>query len=130
VNASVEGKKYAPVMFRVTRERVEAFRRLFDGFDRIPPTFLTAAEFSVLPQILGDPELDLDFRRVVHASQEYEYRRPLRVDEDLTVAARIASIRQKGGNGFVTIETTVLDADGSIAAIARSTMIERRAPEP
>lgn len=129
MNASVEGKTYAPVTFRITQERVEAFRALFDGSDRVPLTILTAAEFSVFPGIVGDPELDLDFRRVVHASQEYDYRRALQVGEDLTVTARIASIRRKGGNGFLTIETTVLGADGKLAAIARSTMIERGATE-
>lgn len=129
MNASLEGKTYAPVTFRVTRERVEAFHRLFDGHDRVPLTLLTAAEFAVIPEIVGDPELDLDFRRVVHASQEYEYRRPLRIGEDLSVGARIASIRRKGGNGFLTIEMTVLGADGLVAAVARSVMIERRASE-
>ena len=51
----------------------------------MPPTFLTAAEFAVLPHVIGDPELALDFRKVVHGSQEYEFHRPLRVGETLTV---------------------------------------------
>ena len=129
MNPAAEGKTYAPVSFRVSQGRVDAFRSLFETSDRIPPTLLTAAEFSVLPEIVGDADLDLDFRRVVHASQEYEYRRPLRLEENLTVAARIASIRHKGGNGFLTIEMEFFGADGDLAAIARSTMIERGASQ-
>ena len=41
----------------------------------MPPTFLTAAEFTVLPTIVADPRLDVDFTRVVHGSQEYTFAR-------------------------------------------------------
>ena len=56
----------------------------------------TAAEFAVIPSIIGDPDLGLDFSRVVHGSQEYEYRRPLSVGERFVARARLASIRQRG----------------------------------
>jgi hypothetical protein len=125
VNLAAEGTTYGPVSFEITEERVRAFLELFGGPPGVPPTILTVAEFSVFPHIIGDPGLALDFRRVVHGSQVYEYRRPLQVGETLTVEARIASIRQKGDSGFLTVEMTMKGADGGVAAIARSTMIER-----
>jgi acyl-CoA thioesterase FadM len=75
--------------------------------------------------VIGDPNLALDFSRVVHGGQEFEYRRPLVEGETLTVSTRIASIREKGGGGFLTLATELVDTDGEIAATARSTMIER-----
>jgi acyl dehydratase len=128
VNPAAEAKAYEPVRFELSRERVSAFRDLFGGPPGVPPTLLTAAEFSAFPQVLADPELGLDFQRVVHGTQEYEFHRPLRVDETLTVEARIASIRHRGGNGFLVVEMVMRDADGQVAAVARSTMIEREAP--
>jgi len=125
VNAAAEGTTYGPVSFEITEERVRTFLELFGGPPGVPPTILTAAEFALFPHIIGDPALALDFRRVVHGSQVYEYRRPLRVGDILTVEARVASIRQKGENGFLTVEMTMKGADGAVAAIARSTMIER-----
>jgi hypothetical protein len=125
VNPAVEGKTYDPVRFELSRARVGTFHDLFGGPPGVPPTVLTAAEFSAFPQVLGDPELDLDFRRVVHGTQEYEFVRPLRTGETLTVEARIASIRHKGGIGFLVVEMTMRDADGQVAAVTRSTMIER-----
>lgn len=125
MNPGAEGTTYEPVSFEITEERVRSFLELFGGPHGVPLTILTAAEFSLFPQIIGDPELALDFRRVVHGSQAYEYLRPLRVGETLTVEARIASIRQRGDNGFLTVEMTMRGADGAVAAIARSTMIER-----
>lgn len=127
VDQAAEGKTYGPVAFEIEEERVRAFANLFGGPPGVPPTFLTAAELSLYPEIVGDPELGLDFRRVVHGSQEYELRRPLRVGEVLEVEARIASIRHKGGNGFLTVEMRMAGGDGAVAAVARSTMIERGA---
>jgi MaoC dehydratase-like protein len=120
-----EGKVYPDVSFEVSNERVRAFRGVFGEAEGVPPTFPTVAEFAVFPQILEDPELGLDFGRVLHGGQEYVYVRPLRVGETLAVRARIASIRRKGGNGFLTVEMEFRDGVGDVVATARSTMIER-----
>jgi hypothetical protein len=127
VNQAAEGKEYEAVPFDVSEERIRAFHDLFGGPPGVPLTLLTAAEFTVLPQIIGDPELALDFRKVVHGSQEYEYHRPLQLGETLSVHARIASIRQRAGNGFLVVEMRMIGTDGDAAAVARSTMIERNA---
>jgi N-terminal half of MaoC dehydratase len=78
VNPAAEGTVYPAVDFVVDPQRVAAFRDLFGIDDGVPPTFVTAAEFAALPQILSDPVLGIDFTRVVHGSQEYDHRRPLR----------------------------------------------------
>jgi len=128
MNAALEGKVYPDTTFTVDEERVHLFRAAVgEGEQIVPPTFATAAEFAVFPLIVGDAELDLDFTRVIHAEQEYEWRRPFRVGEALTVRSRIASIRQKAGNGFLTIETELLGRDGELVVLARATMIERAA---
>lgn len=127
VNEAAEGKVYGPVAFEFTAERVHAFAELFGASEGVPPTFLSAAEFAVFPEMFGDPDLGLDFGRVVHASQEYEFRRPLRAGEALTVESRIAAIRHKGGNGFLTVEMAMRGSDGEVAATTRSTLIERGA---
>ena len=125
MDRAAEGKTYGPIAFELSSDRVAAFRTLFGGPPGIPPTILTAAEFTLLPTIVGDPELALDFARVVHGSQEYVFHRPLRLGETLSVEARIASIREKGGSGFLTIDMAMRGADGAVVAVARSTMIER-----
>jgi acyl dehydratase len=125
VNPAAEGTVYPPVTFVVDPERVAAFRAIFGQAEGIPPTFLTAAEFATFPPILGDPELELDFSRVLHGSQEYDHARPLIEGEAITVNARIEAIRIRGGNGFMTVVMDMVDADGATVAVARSTMIER-----
>jgi hypothetical protein len=129
VNPSLQGKAYPEVAFEVTRDRAEAFARSIgaDPALGVPPTFLTAAEFTVIPSIVTDPELGLDFTRVVHGDQEYLFGRPLAIGDRLTIRSRIASIREKGGNSFLTIETELVDGRGARVALARATMVERPA---
>ena len=127
MNPAAEGTVYPAVDVVVDPDRVAAFRDLFGIDDGVPPTFVTAAEFAALPRVLADPALALDFTRVVHGSQEYEYRRPIWVGETLHVHARIDSIRRKGGSAFMTIVMELVDGDGELVCTARSQMIERGA---
>ena len=129
MNAEVAGKEYPSITFEVDAARVARFASVVgQTIAGVPPTFLTAAEFGVFDPIVRDPELALDFTRVVHGDQEYQWHRPLVVGETLEVGSRIAAIRERGGTGFLTIEVTLSDAAGQIVATTRATMIER-APE-
>ena len=126
MNTNAEGTEYPDVVFEVSTERVEAFRAVFgEERDIVPPTFLTAAEFAAFPAVIADPELDLDFSRVVHGEQEYEWRRQPRVGETLTARSHIASAKVRGSLGFLTIETELRGVDEETVAVCRATMIER-----
>ena len=127
MNPAAEGTVYPDVTFTVDPGRVAAFRALFGEGEGVPPTFVTAAEFAVFPQVIADPGLGLDFTRVVHGSQEYDYERPLVEGATLTVRARIGSIKTKGGSGFLTVVMELRDAAGQLVCTARSQMMERSA---
>jgi len=128
LNAALEGKVYPDATFTVDEQRVALFREAVGEAGQIvPPTLATAAEFAVFPLIAGDADLGLDFTRVVHAEQAYEWRRPFRSGETLTARSRIASIRQEAGNGLLTIAPELLDRNGELAVLARATMRERGA---
>ena len=85
MNPAAEGTVYPEVTFVVDPEQVAAFRAVFGQTEGVPPTFVSAAEFLVIPTVVADPTLGLDFSRVVHGSQEYTFERPLRDGETLTV---------------------------------------------
>jgi hypothetical protein len=125
MNPAAEGRVYPDVLFVVDPARVAAFREVFGVDAGVPPTFVTAAEFTVFPRVIGDPNLGLDFTRVLHGSQEYAYERPLVEGETLSVRARIESIRQKGATGFLTVVMELRDDDGQLVCTARSQMVER-----
>lgn len=128
MNPAAQGKVYPSVPFVVDPARVAAFAALFAEPDGVPPTFAAAAEFTVIPQVVADPELALDFTRVLHGSQAYEHHRPMVPGETLTLTTQIESVKVKGANGFLTLLTRITDADGAPVCTARSSMVERAGP--
>jgi acyl dehydratase len=127
MNAAAAGKVYPDAPFSVDPERVAAFRTVFDEVTGVPATFVTAAEFTVIPEVVADPELGLDFARVLHSGQEYAFERPLTEGEHLTIRSRIESIREMGGNALMVLATELIDPHGDTVCTARSTLIERSA---
>jgi hypothetical protein len=130
MNPAAEGKEYPQANFAIDPARVEAFKDVIgQQAPGVPTTFLTAAEFTVIPTIAADPELALDFSRVLHTEQRYDVHRPLRLGETLTIHPRIESIRTRGGTGLLTLVTELRDAADQPVATARSTLMEREAEE-
>ena len=128
MNAAAAGKVYPEAPFTVDPGRVAAFRGVFSQVEGVPVTFATAAEFTVIPGIVADPEVAIDFSRVLHGAQEYEFRRPLREGETLAIRSRIESIRSLGANNsFLVLVTELVEPGGEIVCTARSTLIERAA---
>jgi hypothetical protein len=127
MNLEAAGKIYAGSSFTVGPDRVAAFRSVFDEIAGVPATFPTVAEFAVIPVIVADPEVGIDFTRVLHGGQEYAFERPLREGETLTITSTIESIKEYGGNAFLVLVTELTEPGGRVVCTARSTLIEREA---
>lgn len=127
LNAALQGKTYDEKPFRVEGARVRGFANAVGHpADDVPPTFVTVAEhLAGVAAIVTDADLGLDFTRVVHGEQEYEWHRPMRVDETLRASTTIESIRSKGGLEFLVLRTDLRDEAGEPVVIARSTLIVR-----
>jgi len=142
LNQSLKGKTYEEIAFTVDRDRVTEFARAIgeedprfldpqaaraEGFPEqvAPPTFPTVMGILASAQVVLDPELGVDYSRVVHGEQEYEWRRPIVVGDALRAAPRIADIYAKGPNEFLVIEAEITDADGEVVCVARSTLLSR-----
>jgi acyl dehydratase len=142
LNQSMKGRAYQEIQLEVDRDRVTRFAlavgeddpRLLDpeaaraeGFpDQVAsPTFPTVVGILASAQIVDDPELGMDYSRVVHGEQAFEWRRPVVVGDRLRATPRIADIYAKGPNEFLVIEAEVKDADGEVVCVARSTLLSR-----
>ncbi|HEX7463370.1 MAG TPA: MaoC family dehydratase N-terminal domain-containing protein [Actinomycetota bacterium] len=126
LNPALEGKAYSPISFEVAPDLVARFSSAVgeDG-SFVPPTFVTVPEIVALAQVIADPDLGLDFARVVHGGQEYEWRRPVRESDTLSVTARIAEVRITRGFEFLTVETEMRDDSGELVVLARNGLIVR-----
>ena len=127
MNPALEGKVYPAVEVTVTEDDVRRFATAVgDGRPGVPLTFVTRAEIAAgWGPVVGDPDLGLDFARVVHAEQDYRWSRPLEVGDVLEAATSIESIRERGGHGFLTMRTELRDAAGTPVVVARSTLLVR-----
>jgi acyl dehydratase len=94
-----------------------------------PPTFVFAITFVAAGQVIRDPELGLDYSRVVHGDQKFSYRRPVRAGDLLAVTSTIETIRSMAGNDILDIRGEVRDADGEHVVTAYTKLVARAAEE-
>lgn len=142
LNQALKGKEYQEVSFPVVREEVLAFADAVGEHGAVyrdpvaareagypeqlaPPTYATKMQIMTSGQVVLDPELGLDYSRVVHGEQEYEWRRPIFVGDVLTAVPRIADIFAKKSNEYLVIESNVKDSNGETVVIGRTTLISR-----
>ena len=75
-------------------------------------------------------ELGLNFMTLIHGEQEFEYVRPVRVGETLTLTGRVGDIYEKTGSSgtldFVVLETEATDAEGKPVFFSRNILISKR----
>lgn len=119
---------YPPVTFQIDAERAAAFARAIgaDPAEGVPPTF--AAVYSLGPsarQLFEDREAAVDFAKLLHAEQEFEWHRHPRAGETVTSRGRVVSDLNRRGMRFVTFETETSDAQGDMICRSRALFVIR-----
>ena len=107
----------------------EAAKKSKFGSLLAPPTFpVTLAAGTMDPNLFL--ELELNFASIVHGEQEFEYVKPLKVGQTITIEGRVADITERqGGKGIldvVVLETTGYDEAGEKVYVARRTLLSER----
>ena len=142
LNQALKGNEYQEVSFPVERDHVVQFADAIGADDPVfrdpeaaraagypdqvaPPTFVTKMQILTSGQVVLDQDLGLNYAMVVHAEQEYEWRRPVVVGDVLVATPRIADIYVKGPHEYLVIEAEMKDASGRVVVIARSTLLSR-----
>ena len=142
LNTSLVGKEYAPLELTVERDHVTRFAESIGedapvfrdagaaraaGYPEqlAPPTFVTTMQIMASAMVAADPDLGLDYTRVVHGSQAYEWKRLVHVGDALRAVPRIASITAKGPLEFLVVESEITDASGEVVIIGRTTLLSR-----
>jgi acyl dehydratase len=94
-----------------------------------PPTFPIVFTMSSSRQIVDDPELGLDYSRVVHGDQRFVYSRPVRAGDRLSVTSTIESVKSMAGNDILDVRGEVHDASGEHVVTAYTKLVARAAGE-
>ncbi|MET0492031.1 MAG: MaoC family dehydratase N-terminal domain-containing protein [Actinoplanes sp.] len=90
-----------------------------------PPTFPIVVTMAASGQIVRDPELGMDYSRVVHGDQKFAYTRPVVAGDTLVCVITVDEITSRGGHDFLTTRTEVTTEAGEPIVTAWSKLVQR-----
>lgn len=90
-----------------------------------PPTFPVVIQDKTLHQLLSHPDSGIDFSRVVHGDQRFEYSRPVVAGDELVATLRVTKVQTLGGHSMVTSESQMHTPEGEHVVTAVSTLVVR-----
>jgi acyl dehydratase len=143
VNEAIVGKKYPPVPpYLVGREKVREFAKAVlstsplnldpsaakgAGYSDVvaPATFPVVLQERALQVLLADPEAGIDYSRIVHGEQRFDYHRPVVAGDEITAHIEVTKVQSLGGHTMVTSESTMTDQSGDVVCVATSTLVVR-----
>ncbi|MEO3754782.1 MaoC family dehydratase N-terminal domain-containing protein [Streptomyces sp. B6B3] len=144
LDQSFVGRSYPPTEpYEVGREKIREFAEAIGDTSAVytdqdaakelgypdvvaPPTFVFAITYRAAGQVIQDPLLGLDYRRVVHGDQRFAYSRPVRAGDRLTVTSTIDSIKSLAGNEILEVRGEVHDESGEHVVTAFTKLVARR----
>jgi acyl dehydratase len=92
-----------------------------------PPTFAIVLTLEAATVVLADPEVSLDYSRVVHGEQRFSHARPIRAGDRLVATTTIDAVRSVAGNDLLTTRVDVTTEDGEAVCSATSMLVARGA---
>jgi acyl dehydratase len=143
LDQSFKGRTYPPTwVYEVSREKIKEFADSIGDTNPIhidaeaaraagykdvlaPPTFLTIINLRAINVIIHDPELGLDYGRMVHGDQTFSFTRPVRAGDRLTVTATIDEITTRMGSDFIWIRAEIATEDGEPVCTTRASLVVR-----
>ncbi|PZS18513.1 MAG: hypothetical protein DLM57_06135 [Pseudonocardiales bacterium] len=143
LDQSFVGRVYPPTApYEVAREKIREFADAINdpnpayrdpaaaralGHDDViaPPTFAIVVTLPAGHQVIDDPDLGIDYSRVVHGEQRFEHVRPVRAGDVLQVVVSVDDIRSAGGNDLVSTRAEVSTVHGEAVLTAFGTLVAR-----
>ena len=90
-----------------------------------PPTFATLISMKATSVIVDDPELGLDYSRVVHGSQSFVHHRPMVAGDRLVSVSHVDDVQTRMGNDFLTIRAEISTEDGEPVCTSTGLLVAR-----
>ena len=138
MSESVKGASLGKMTFPVERGKIREFATAIlddnpnyqEGDTPLaPPTFTMTSQFWPATLEEPPPDLGINYARVVHGEQDFEYLEPIHAGDVLTGEITVADVFTKEGKRggtltFVVLETRFTNQNGKEAVVARATIIE------
>ena len=136
------GKTYPPVVYAVCREKIREYAAAtFEG-DPVcsdldaaraaghpdvvaPPMFAVVYAWGAIAEPVMDPEVAIDFARMVHGHQEFTWGPLVVAGDEISTEIEVDSITERGGMGFFVFKTRSTNQRGERVSTGTWTMIVR-----
>lgn len=143
MNTEAVGRTYGPFEpYEVTRVKIREFADAVDAYSGAhrevavaqaegytdvvaPTTFAVVIAQQAEFHVVTDPEVGVDFSRVVHAEERFTHVRPLVAGDIVTTTVHIDAIKQRAGISMVTTRSEIVDLDGAPVSTVMSTLAVR-----
>jgi len=142
ISTAAIGKSYAPRVYAVGREKIREFAvavgetnplHLDLGAARqagyrdvvAPPMFCVVPCLVALGPALFDPEVGIDFARLVHGGQEFEWGPLVVAGDEVTTTVEVRDISARGPMAFYVFGSVTRNQDGDTVCVGTWTNIVR-----
>jgi acyl dehydratase len=143
LDAALVGRRYPPsAVYEVGRAKIAEFATAIGDPDPLyrdpeaaraagypdviaPPTFAIVVSLEAATGVLEDPDVGLDYSRVVHGEQRFTHHRPVRAGDRLVATTTIEAVRSVAGNDLLTTRVELATADGEPVCTATSMLVAR-----
>ena len=129
VNTDVIGKSYRPAVYVVGREKVREYARAVGesdplyldveaaraaGYDDVvaPPMFAVVYAMPAVAQGMFDPEVAIDFSRLVHAGQAFAWGPLVVAGDEISTTVSVKDVSERRGSGFFVFESVSCNQRG------------------
>jgi acyl dehydratase len=90
-----------------------------------PPMFAAVYCAPAIGPAIVDPEVGIDFARMVHGAQEFEWHAPVVAGDEIATEATLEDKAERGGLSFFTFRTVSTNQRGETVCEGRWTNIVR-----
>jgi acyl dehydratase len=142
VSTAAVGKRYPPAVYAVGREKIREYALAVGetnplyldpeaaraaGYRDVvaPPMFAVVYSAGALGPALFDPEVGIDFARMVHGGQEFRWGPLVVAGDEITTALSVKDISERAGNGCFVFESKSTNQDGATVCVGTWTNIVR-----
>ena len=142
VNTQAVGKSYDPVLYAVGREKIREYARATGETNPLhldldvaraaghedlvaPPMFAVVYSAPAAAPALFDPEVGIDFARMVHGGQEFEWGPLVLAGDEISTTLTVKEIYERDGRGFYIFESRSTNQRGEEVARGTWTNIVR-----
>ena len=110
----------------VTQSEIDNFAAVIGESDTsvAPPTFSIRISLSQYENILTQPEIGVDWARLVHGDQKFEIFRPVIAGDVLRCSATIETLRVAAGNEIISVRSDLHNGEELVVS-SWSTLVVR-----